>query len=499
MFFIYSSVEEPQQPAESSTSVYIATPGGHPPAPPQTPAPTEPTTAPSTTTGSTTTRRTYTYTPFICTVTEDAKPSFRYPPDGLCELIYFQMTYHYDRHHFKDPLTEPIRLFAEHAKQHTNRTRFGIGISLLNITVAQDEFAEKGDVGKRVRDRLDYFADHKTNSYGVVDMECMAYALDQAYVVNVFNIFNAFVGYHKLKGHRLGINMMASMYSNSAISAEWDRDKSYKIYNMFRPNNTPSPENVHRFVYLTHVPYSEMLEGRDCVIQTPQVLFRLNTTYQYHREPTSILAASVYNRIVEYVPYMDRYNRLISITLRLVNKVPWDKDKNVPAIGNFGWNKRCDAHGDITDNRYRRPNLTGWIPWTTYSEICNDPVYSRNLDCAPKGLDEGCITYNKQKELSIVWDDAVSLRRKICVARTNLTYLFSFAVYAIDYDDSDYACPRLSPYGPYSRLRMLYQLRNYLSRHYLNESDEPGCHKVQPKFITPEDFWKIESWPNEGV
>ncbi|KAK8770072.1 hypothetical protein V5799_013463 [Amblyomma americanum] len=219
-----------------------------------------------------------------------------------------------------------------------------------NITVAQDEFAEIGDVGKRVRDRLDYFADHKTNSYGVVDMECMAYALDQAYVVNVFNLFNVSRYFAKLITY------------NASAAAD-------------PPNNTPSPENVHRFVYLTHVPYSEMLEGRDCVIQTPQVLFRLNTTYQYHREPTSI----------------------------------------------------------------------------------------------------------------------------ICVARTNLTYLFSFAVYAIDYDDSDYACPRLSPYGPYSRLRMLYQLRNYLSRHYLNESDEPGCHKVQPKFITPEDFWKIESWPNEGV
>ncbi|KAK8766700.1 hypothetical protein V5799_006518 [Amblyomma americanum] len=57
------------------------------------------------------------------------------------------------------------------------------------------------------------------------------------------------------------------------------------------------------------------------------------------------------------------------------------------------------------------------------------------------GIDEGCITYDKQNELSIVWDDVVSFRRKICVSRTNLTYLFGFAVYAIDYDDSDYACP----------------------------------------------------------
>ncbi|KAK8761113.1 hypothetical protein V5799_027619 [Amblyomma americanum] len=129
-------------------------------------------------------------------------------------------------------------------------------------------------------------------------------------------------------------------------------------------------------------------------------------------------------------------------------------------------------------------------------QICRNPKYRQR---SYSQTHDAILAVHDTDNVLFAYDNEVGLCRKICVARTNLTYLFSFAVYAIDYDDSDYACPRLSPYGPYSRLRMLYQLRNYLSRHYLNESDEPGCHKVQPKFITPEDFWKIESWPNEGV
>lgn len=198
-----------------------------------------------------------------------------------------------------------------------------------------------------------------------------------------------------------------------------------------------------------------------------------------------------------YHAFLDKYPRAITFTLKPYNEKPRYPDKNEPSIGNFSWNNECAIMPPHPGIEFEYP--PGWQAFTTLGEICRDPVYFQNIDCNPKEPEDGCITYNKQRELVVVWDNANTTRTKICFTRSNLTFLYGLMVYSIDYDDWNYECPALSPYGPYSRLRLLYKLNDYLRGSFYRPDDLPGCMKVEPDFVSLEDFRKIDTWPEGGV
>ncbi|XP_070379042.1 uncharacterized protein [Dermacentor albipictus] len=500
-FLAYSkSVELPAQ-TEEHTAVFIDRAKGSPSSSephveePPLLAPTTVIDVTTKLTPTTTTRKLLEYAPFLCTVSDDADFTvFVFPPDGLCEVIYFDVIYLYYKNMVGKPMTKNLVDFLDHSKKHTNRTQFGIGISYYNYTLMNDlHLAKSAELHKY----LDYIEDHKANNYAMLDCQDRFHNA----LIAAFYMIEEFQEYHEGKGQRVGFNLVASIYNNATLYGGFfgaglsDKPLSHI--------DKPPLKHLRYYVFLTHWPTSDYVDGDLCYIKTPQIFFTPTKTYSRvlykgWGDHCNMLDAYDYERFVRtYHPFLDRYPRAITFTLKPYNEKPLFPDNNEPSIGNYSWNNECALHPHPDNVSFQYP--PGWKAFTTLGEICRDPVYTKNLDCKPKDIEDGCITYNKAEEMIVVWDGPNSTRTKICVTRNNLTFLYGLMAYSIDYDDWNYECPRLSPYGPYSRLRLLYKLNDYLRGYFYSPEDFPGCMKVEPDFVSLEDFRKIETWPHGGV
>lgn len=492
------TIESPVQ-TEDQTPVYIDRPNARPPArEPSFEEPPEDATAmevkktkrksPRPTT---TTKKVLDYAPFLCTLSDDVDLTvFVFPPDGMCEVIYFDTLYLYFKNVVGKPMTKNLIDFLDYSKAHTNRTQYGVGISFYNYTDMNNLLLKQNETLYRY---LDYLEDHKANNYAMLDCQDRFH---RSFSVAFFMI-ESFQEYHESKGQRVGFNLVSSIFDNKTLHG-------INMYdNPLNEINSPPLKYLRYYVFLTHYPTSDYVDGDICFVKTPQVFFRPTKIYAnilypgwtYH---CNMLDAYDYEYFLRtYMPHLDKYPRAITFTLKQYNEKPRYPDNNEPSIGNYSWNNECALHPIPPGGQYQYP--AGWKGFATFGEICRDPVYMTNMDCKPKDVEDGCITFNKQREMIVVWDDHNSTRRKICTSRKNLTFLYGVMAYAIDYDDWNYECPQLSPYGPYSRLRLLYKLNDYLRGYFYSEDDYPGCMKVEPDFVSVEDFRKIKTWPEGGV
>lgn len=79
------------------------------------------------------------------------------------------------------------------------------------------------------------------------------------------------------------------------------------------------------------------------------------------------LDAYDYERFMRtYHPFLDRYARAITFTLKPYNEKPRFPDNNEPSIGNYSWNNECALHPHPQGVEFQYP--AGWKAFTTLGE-----------------------------------------------------------------------------------------------------------------------------------
>lgn len=351
-----------------------------------------------------------------------------------------------------------------------------------------------------VAQRLNYFAEHKCNNYAVYDIEGTSLFLStiglkhgaENYLPEAQLLFEALLAYHTANNQQVAfvaVGIILRTQQMEGFPQQFDDIMNYQSMRQY----------MKYWFVLTHYPFVEYLESPRCFVEPPQVLNRQQTPGIL--EYNGVRMTDAWNNFYHFdhmkARPFDNIKLTITVSLRPTFKVPRNP-------GNYAWFKECCTKVLINDSCTNFTAVAsyppGFVRTTSFPEIYNDPEYSKNIDCTQDEPDKGCKTFSVSKRRIITWDDFNSLRRKVCAAKGNITgYLFGLAVYDIDHDDWDYRFPDNNPYGPYPKLRMLYQLYKYISTVFITIDQEPTCRGLEPQTISLEDFRKITSWPVEGV
>ncbi|XP_037521811.1 uncharacterized protein LOC119399066 [Rhipicephalus sanguineus] len=117
---------------------------------------------------------------------------------------------------------------------------------------------------------------------------------------------------------------------------------------------------------------------------------------------------------------------------------------------------------------------------TTAQEICDDPNsgYSRNIYYASQYRSP--ITYDDRDGYAITFENAVSLRTKICNAWTPgaIALRVGLAVYDANYDRRTSKCDPRWINGSWSRFHFLMRLRDFLHQPLSSSPFVPECNRV---------------------
>lgn len=203
------------------------------------------------------------YAPFLCTVSEDADfTKFVFPPDGMCEVIYYEMIYiHYVN--TIEKMSKSLADFLKVGKALTNKTKYGIGISFYNYTVMWNLWEKKRH---KVQEYIDVFAEHNVNNYAMLDI--MGRFHNDFFVS--FIMMDEFQDYHKSKGQHVGFNAAVSIYKNETLyggyfGAGLDKKTVDFLKDVIK--------YLRYWVYLGHYPTDDYVDAFFCFIKTPQIFF----------------------------------------------------------------------------------------------------------------------------------------------------------------------------------------------------------------------------------
>ncbi|XP_077515012.1 uncharacterized protein LOC144125484 [Amblyomma americanum] len=359
--------------------------------------------------------------PLVCTMGSRTSFLQMFPPDGLCEYIFFDSVEKGNR----NPLAFPkrwgndLRIFIT-AYARYNTTAFGIG------------FAYDSSL-------LESFWRKNIFHFGIVDTATRnAREADVELALNVLKALNTHAETQRRQG-----NPSFIFFAGVVFNQNWTNFYNDKFTNIYKP---------HLFIAQGHFFYGDNTFS-DCRVMPPTAPTRpqgLGGSYQHDLT----LAADSFSKLS---------SRGLSIigALSITMKGRWTR--TLPVQGPSDFLSGC-VHNTSAPSFGR------------YSEICRNPKY---LQRSYSQTHDAILAVHDTDNVLFAYDNEVGLCRKLCAVKgTHSGVRFGIAVYDLEYEDFSNACGVFNKYGAFSRVHAIRGILNYFKTRFQSAPDAVGCREL---------------------
>ncbi|XP_077485926.1 uncharacterized protein LOC144097000 [Amblyomma americanum] len=378
-------------------------------------------------------RRVMDQQPLVCTMGSKTSFAQMFPPDGLCEYVFFDSVEKENR----NPLAFPnrwgndLRIFVAAYAQY-NTTAFGIGFAY------DKAFTLVRQLNTTNSSLLEPFWRKNIFHFGILDTATRnARQADVELALNVLKALDT----HAETQRRLG-NPSFIFFAGLVFNDTWNNFYNEKFTNFYKPD---------LFIAQGHFFYGDNTFS-DCRVMAPTVLTRPQGLDNYQHDLT--LAADSFTKLSSSGLSMIW---ALSVTM----KGRWTMTLPVQGLDDF---------------------LSGCVHNATapsfgrYSEICRNPNY---LQRSYSQAHDAILAVHDTDNLLFAYDNEVGLCRKLCTVKARQSALhFGIAVYDTEYEDFLNSCGAFNKYGAFSRLHAVRRILNYFKTKFQSAPDVAGCRDV---------------------
>ncbi|XP_065301972.2 uncharacterized protein [Dermacentor albipictus] len=373
--------------------------------------------------------------PLICTVGDGLKPSMIFPEDGLCDYTFFDSLEKQRGATLAGPYTDALKRFLD-ASSKSVRTQYGAGFDYVNSRRVKDLLSMRDTIS-----HLDSLWNRGVSHYGVVNTQVYSFGSEK--LDELLAILEALSQIMDEKSRV--VRPSYTILATPVMPGPWTEVVTDRFKRMYAPDIVVS---------LSHYFYEDR-DLADCVMVPPTFL----------KSPPSR----------DYIYSMETAHE--SIRVLLSSGVNASMAVSVAMFGR--WYKPLHPDPEVKDRpgNYSLFQSCDYIPETQLgfvSKVCRDPRYRHTFyDHALHAR----VTYNKATERLFVYDDAQSLRYKLCLSRAQYsTIKYGVAVYNLEYANDEGSCGN----GIYSRLRTVRHLLSFFQHNFTSPSDADRCFVYSP-------------------
>ncbi|XP_077489197.1 uncharacterized protein LOC144100023 [Amblyomma americanum] len=349
----------------------------------------------------------------LCTYGDATNSSTVFPPDGLCDLIFFDSAY---KGYKNVPLIQGsfednIKVFLSAAKGYQN-TEFGVAFAYKYHTWMRNDL-------KNVDSKLlEVFWSSGVFHFGVIDMP--------AFGVDPRNISDALTTLKELSA--VAMKRPDPLRQPYSVLGAATADMAGSYASKLRAVYTPT-----LFISQGHYAFGDN-ELPDCKMVPPTMLQKPAASQGYTYDLTDALSAL---QLSQDAGVPSKW--LVSVTMK--GRLTVAKNETFQLLSDC----KTDAYAKS---------------FGTYVEVCTSSFFRKKL----KYFDslEAAYTVNVFKKTMFVYDNEKGLCTKMCRLKSqNDNLQFGIAVFDLDYEDYNNSCTDLNVFGAFSRLKMVRKLVDY--------------------------------------
>ncbi|XP_070380530.1 uncharacterized protein [Dermacentor albipictus] len=360
--------------------------------------------------------------PLVCTVGRRLNSTRMFPPDGLCEYIFFDSLYKQGRNSIVAPegFDTNLRTFIDVAPLH-EITAFGVGITFDSVHHLELLLNSSAPSFKP----MEIFWDNAIYHLAI---------LDTATVSPVEHEVISALGCLKMNQGRKIFTVFAASIPDDAWANLYIRN----FTTLFKPD---------LFIGFGHYTRGDN-SLKSCRI-VPPTLFQRPPGAEYSYQHDMTAGFETFKKLS--VPGL-ALKFALSVTLKgrlTVSTVPNMYDFFTPCLTN-----------ETADS------------FATYAEVCKNPGF-KTAPIYDSQVDATRILHAVKPEV-FSYDDRVGLCKKLCTMKAQDTSMkFGIAVYDLDYADFSNTCG--SKDGPFSRLHLVRNILNFFRTRYRTTADTADC------------------------
>ncbi|KAK8757190.1 hypothetical protein V5799_000110 [Amblyomma americanum] len=373
----------------------------------------------------------------FCTYGILTSRSTKFPPDGLCDYIFYDSMYKYgfDTLTQSSPFGSALRTVLAKAQSGGNRskTQFGMGFGFMQINAISRDLANDG-----ARNLLKPIVARGIFHFGVIDIPAYRFTTFATDLVfTTLRQLNVYVQDIRGQGQS-----SITVYGSVSSTGQWNNYFKYNFMHSFKPD-----------LFISHgYQLYEDFHREPCFVTPPTLL---------EKPPLPDLNIHDLRDAMEALAAFGAEADAPSLSLSVTMKGRWSKllPNSPPEVFS-----RC--------GREPPPPLP-----VRYMELCGTAPYSNNF--AYDQVHYAMRTYDSRTGAIFVYDNEQSLCEKLCRAMANYTQVqFGLAVFDLDYEDGDNACSVQNRFGNFSRLKTMNRLLECFTDQYNNPANRAECSEI---------------------
>ncbi|XP_077490956.1 uncharacterized protein LOC144101696 [Amblyomma americanum] len=373
--------------------------------------------------------------PLVCTMGSRISSARMFPPDGLCEYIFFDSV---DKDN-RNPLAYPhlwdsdLTIFID-AYARYSTTAFGIGFAYDKVFTLVRQLRLN-----TIPSLLEPFWQKNIFHFGILDTGTRnVRQVDVSIALDVLQELDKEVQGQRQLGNPSFIFLAGLITDDSWLTFYED-----KFTNVYKPD---------LFIAQGHYFYGDNT-FRNCRVMPPTVLTMpdgLNDTYQ---NDLTVAGSTLKKLSDKGVPIV----WAISVTM----KGRWTMTPPLQGLPDFLL--ACVQ------------NLTA-TSFGSYAEICTSSSfrqrqYSQTFDAI--------LTRHNTDNVLFAYDNEMGLCRKLCTVKSQrLSLPFGITVYDLDYEDFSNTCRVMNKFGTFSRLRAIRSVLNFFRTKFRTDKELADCFQL---------------------
>ncbi|XP_070390209.1 uncharacterized protein [Dermacentor albipictus] len=366
----------------------------------------------------------------LCTFGKKTGGSTVYPPDGLCDYIFFDSMYKNNR----NPLVggqwdyDVFSILSRAQKADRTMSQYGAGFAFEHRNKLIQHLTNTS---------LEAFWQHNLFHFGIID--CPMHGVTKADMDEVFVALKKLEDVAKIA--RTSGNASYVILGALSATSQWTEYFKNKFKNTFKPD---------LFISLGHQLRGDPEKSR-CIATPPAILQKPTGFPDEHdlHDAARALAAIA----------SQRGGPRISISVSMKGRWSTLKPK-------------------VTAEVFAPCVTSSQGPfYGSYTEVCDTPPFSNNL--LHDGKRYAMRTYDKASRRMFVYDNEETMCKKLCLLKANYTKLeFGVAIYDLDYEDTEDTCSSLNTQGAYSRTKVVSTVHRYFASQFTDPSKEAECSQL---------------------
>ncbi|XP_070379075.1 uncharacterized protein [Dermacentor albipictus] len=375
--------------------------------------------------------------PMVCTMGDRLISKLQFPPDRLCDFIFFDSLYKGGRNVLTDPSTYSKSLNTFLNDHHDYRlTTLGVGFAFDYLSTVEE------DLKARSPSPLAPFWNRGIFHTGIIDTPASTDRSRTRAAIATLKMINQLLDTQRQRGN-FSITALALPHPDLDWSSAFDRD-----FNDLR--FTP-----YLFITFGHYRFGDNM-AEHCFVMPP-------TRHPDDSPPDDIAKDYNFDLSTAVFSLRELYTQgtntrgLVSVTLKGRWTEPMFPDK-------VDFYTRCLSDRDIE-------------PFGSYTEVCpgGGSPFEARLNYSEKHY--AVITTIRPIKRTFVYDDERSFAAKLCnVKALYSSVTFGIAVYDIDYDDHENKCSSLNRRNRNSRLKAVKKVVESFRKQSLH-FDENTCRQ----------------------